>query len=87
VALVKTLREQLAEVEAEAERLRQRIAAAACAEAGCDMVLTGGCNAGCSDDCCCSVPVHTCARCGVSDHGDNADAAATIEACRQRRED
>lgn len=43
-------------------------------EGGHDMKHIGGCNAGCHKDCCCSVPVHTCSRCGDSDYGDNAEA-------------
>lgn len=41
----------------------------------------GGCNAGCSDDCYCSVPVNECSRCGDCDYGDNEDAEQVRENC------
>ena len=43
-------------------------------ERGHDMQSIGGCNAGCDEYCACSVPVHTCTRCGDSDYGENAEA-------------
>jgi hypothetical protein len=79
-----TLRAQLAEAEAQAALLRRRIAGATCAEAGHDWHSLGGCNAGCSPDCCCSVPVHECRRCGDSDYGDNADAGSIRADCASR---
>lgn len=70
-----TLRAQLAETLEHAETLRRRIAAATCAEAGCDMRHIGGSNACCDSDCCsCSVPVHECVNCGDCDYGENDEA-------------
>jgi hypothetical protein len=76
-----TLRAQLAEAEAQAAALRQRIAVSDCSVAGHDMHSIGGANAGCDVDCCCSVPVHECRRCGDSDYGDNAEADAIRASC------
>lgn len=50
-------------------------------EKGCDMKHIGGCNAACHDDCACSVPVHTCSRCGDCDYGDNAEAKQVRADC------
>jgi len=77
-----TLRAELAEAEARAALLRRRIAAESCATAGCDMKHVGGCNAGCGDDCSCSVPVHVCPKCGDSDYGDNLEADETRRMCK-----
>ena len=43
--------------------------------------MIGGRNAGCDDDCRCSVPVHVCQKCGDCDYGDNADADETLSIC------
>ena len=43
-------------------------------EAGHDWQSTGGCSAGCSQWCSCSVPVCVCSRCGVCDYGENVNA-------------
>lgn len=49
------------------------------------MVHIGGCNAGCHHDLCgCSVPVHTCSRCGHSDYGNNQEAEQIRAACAER---
>lgn len=53
-------------------------------EGGHDWQSVGGCNAGCSDVCGCSVPVNTCVRCGDCDYGDNADADDIRANCRAR---
>lgn len=45
----------------------------------------GGANAGCSKDCCCSVPVHECGGCGDCDYGDNDDAREVIAECWARK--
>ncbi len=50
-----------------------------------DWRSTGGCNAGCGPDCCCSVPVHECAACGDCDYGDNEEAREVRADCRDRR--
>jgi hypothetical protein len=47
----------------------------------------GGCNAGCDDNCRCSVPVNTCARCGDCDYGDNPDATEIRRHCAETRSD
>ena len=46
-----------------------------------DWVSIGGCNAGCSDFCCCSVPVHECSRCGDCDYGENDEAEEVRKNC------
>lgn len=55
-------------------------------ERGHDMQSIGGCNAGCGDDCSCSVPVNVCSRCGVCDYGDNDDAREIRAQCAVIRE-
>lgn len=45
----------------------------------------GGCNAGCDEDCCCSVPVNFCSRCGDCDYGDNEEAEKIRRDCEERR--
>lgn len=45
------------------------------------------CNAGCDDNCQCSVPVNVCARCGDCDYGDNADAIEIRRHCAETRSD
>jgi len=45
-------------------------------EGGHDMRHIGGRNAGCAPDCGCSIPVHTCSRCGDCDH------AYPVDTCR-----
>jgi hypothetical protein len=52
-----------------------------CRRVGCDMQSVGGCNAGCCDTCACSVPVHTCTRCGACDYGENEEAHETRRQC------
>ena len=85
-----TIGEEIAETEAklaslnrQAERLPK---ARQCAELGHVWRHIGGCNAGCGDDCACSVPVHECARCGDCDYGDNAEAEAERAECAYDRE-
>lgn len=50
-------------------------------EKGHDWKCLGGRNAGCDEYCCCSVPVHSCTRCGLCDYGENEEAAEILEAC------
>ncbi len=50
-------------------------------EGGHDMQSIGGCNAGCHDLCGCSVPVHTCTRCGACDYGENEEAKEIRSDC------
>lgn len=51
-----------------------------------DWRSTGGCNAGCCDDCACSVPVHECAGCGDCDYGQNEEADEVRANCQSRYE-
>lgn len=53
-------------------------------ERGHDMQSIGGCNAGCHEDCDCSVPVHTCTRCGDCDYGKNDEAEQVRADCALR---
>lgn len=52
---------------------------------GHDWVFIGGKNAGCSDECSCSVPVHRCSVCGDYDYGDNIEAKEKITRCAERK--
>ena len=68
--------------------LLEQLAAQAAAEAGfhpCAQghtpVFEGGANAGCDDECVCSVPVYGCSVCGDLDYGDNEDAREIIDGC------
>lgn len=76
------LTEEIAEAEARVVALKQRAQAATCAELGHDWHSLGGCNCGCHDEACCSVPVNECRRCGECDYGKNADAAETVRECK-----
>lgn len=49
-------------------------------------VCIGGRNAGCSDICDCSVPVHKCSICGDYDYGENAEAEDVIKKCDRAAE-
>jgi hypothetical protein len=69
-----SLLNELADAEARVERLRLQVAQGTCAEVGHDWRLLGGKNAGCCDDCGCSVPVRECAKCGDCDYGDTPEA-------------
>lgn len=50
-------------------------------ERGHDWHSEGGCNAGCAEWCCCSVPVNFCTRCGGCDYGENDEAEETRQIC------
>lgn len=52
---------------------------------GHDWQSVGGCNAGCSEWCGCSVPVNRCSRCGDWDYGENDDARRVRENCTAER--
>lgn len=52
-----------------------------CQTSGHQWVMIGGKNAGCSDDCRCSVPVHRCRVCGDYDYGQNEEAGETRLEC------
>lgn len=81
---VRTMKDQLADAEAQVERLKRQIASGTCRKVGHDWKHVGGRNAACGDPygCTCSIPVHECTKCGDSDYGDNAEAALRIRACR-----
>lgn len=76
-----TLQDDLKEAEARVAMLKARISSADCAEVGHMWMHIGGVNAGCGDDCQCSVPIYECARCGDSDYGDNEEADEVREDC------
>lgn len=75
------LRLKLRSIEDVLEDRIQRELVEMCRTVGCDMKSVGGCNAGCSDDCCCSVPVHKCNRCGGYDYGENEEADEIRRQC------
>lgn len=93
-----TLTDEIAEAEAKLALLKLKKEHATCAEAGCDMRSVGGANCGCEFEVeglhgekttvsgCCSVPVNTCARCGDSDYGDNAEAKEVRRLCAEKDE-
>lgn len=54
-------------------------------EAGHAWRSMGGCNAGCSKNCCCSVPVKFCERCDDCDYGDNVEAEVVRQECAMSR--
>lgn len=47
-----------------------------------DWKQTGGTNAGCSDECTCSVPVYRCSKCWDLDFGENPEADKIREKCK-----
>lgn len=78
---------KIREAEAELEALKREAGQATCAEIGeHDWRLVGGRNAGCCDECQCSVPVYECRRCLGCDYGENDEAAVTIRRCREEFE-
>lgn len=79
------LADQIADAEACLARLKRQAASATCADLGHDWQSIGGCNAGCDDDCACSVPVHECTRCGDCDYGKNDEAEQVRRDCALSR--
>lgn len=79
------LTEARAAAVAELARIEREIAQGPCREYGHNWESIGGCNAGCCDDCTCSVPVNHCVKCGDCDYGDNDDAKAARAECAERR--
>lgn len=75
------LLEEIEAAEAHLAHLRRQALGATCAEIGHDWKSIGGRNAGCGPDCCCSVPVHECSRCGDCDYGENKWAEQAIAEC------
>jgi hypothetical protein len=80
------LRDRIEATRAELARLERQAAHATCAEIGCNMVSTGGCNCGCDSELmgACSVPVNHCTRCGDCDYGENNDATEIRRRCAER---
>lgn len=83
---MKTPAERLQEAKAEVARLERVIASKSCAE-GHEWRSIGGCNAGCGENCHCSVPVNICAVCGDCDYGENEEAREIVDKCRRKRLD
>jgi hypothetical protein len=80
------LAQQIDQARANLERLERQASAATCDVLGRhDWHSTGGCNAACSADCVCSVPVNKCTRCGDYDYGENAEAVEVRTECAERR--
>jgi hypothetical protein len=77
------LTSKLAAAQAEVARLQREIAQGPCREYGHTWKSIGGANAGCCDDCHCSVPVHVCEKCGDCDYGENDDAKAIRIECAE----
>lgn len=78
---------QIDAAKAELARLEQLAKDATCRElVRHDMQSVGGVNCGCHEYAACSVPVHECTRCGVSDYGKNEDADEQRRSCLWRDE-
>lgn len=75
------LLKRLADLEAQAEHVRREIAQGPCKQYGHEWEPLGGANAGCGNDCACSVPVHRCVKCSDCDYGDNDEAKQVREKC------
>ena len=58
-----------------------------CENGGHLMQFRGGANAGCDEDCACSVPVHECVACGLCDYGQNEEADQIRKDCAMKRGD
>jgi hypothetical protein len=80
------LADQIEEARNALELLERQAAGATCADLGHDWQCLGGCNCGCHEDACCSVPVHECARCKDCDYGQNSEADKVRAACELRGE-
>ena len=77
---------ELEAAEANIAAIRQKIKQGPCREYGHDWHLLGGANAGCGDDCSCSVPVYECRKCGDCDYGQNAEAETVRVRCSSDEE-
>ncbi|RWN60262.1 hypothetical protein [Mesorhizobium sp.] len=77
------LSERLEAARAEVTRLEREIAQGPCREYGHHWQSYGGANAGCSDECGCSVPVNVCSKCGDCDYGDNEEADQVRKHCEE----
>lgn len=80
------LQDRLQKARDELAALEREARLASCAQAGHRMAHVGGCNCGCPDGQC-SVPVHECRVCEISDYGDNEEADDIRAACAQEREE
>ncbi len=80
------LKEEIEEAENRLAQLRLREASATCAEVGHRWEPVGGSNAGCDDECSCSVAVYSCKVCGDCDYGE-PDRPQVIAACLATRMD
>jgi hypothetical protein len=78
------LAEKIEAARAEVRRLENLAVKATCAELGHDWKCLGGCNCGCHEMACCSVPVNQCSRCKDCDYGENEDAAEVRRQCLLR---
>lgn len=76
--------DRLEQAKAEVARVEREIAQGPCRTHGHDFQSIGGCNAGCHEDCSCSIPVNTCTKCGDCDYGQNADAIETRRGCAEK---
>lgn len=84
-----SLSDQLEAARAHVAHLERIAATATCRELGCDMKSIGGCCASCDGEhglCSCSVPVHTCTRCGDCDYGENEQAEQIRADCKLTRD-
>lgn len=79
------LHEQIEAAKAEVLRLERIAAQGPCREFGHQWKSLGGANAGCGDDCGCSVPVNVCTKCGDCDYGDNDEADRTRQQCAEEQ--
>lgn len=76
---------ELEEARAKVAQIEREVAAGPCREVGHDWQSTGGCNAGCSLECSCSVPVNECTKCRACDYGTNAEADEVRRKCERMR--
>jgi hypothetical protein len=79
------LADQIEQARDALARLERQAAGATCDELGHDWHSLGGCNCGCHEDACCSVPVHECSRCKDCDYGQNSEADHIRATCELRR--
>ncbi|RWH52193.1 hypothetical protein [Mesorhizobium sp.] len=78
------LSERLEAARAEVARIEREIAQGPCREYGHQWQSYGGSNAGCNDECGCSVPVNVCSKCGDCDYGDNEEADQVRKNCEEQ---
>lgn len=71
------------EAESLVAQLKLQKLQGSCIETGHEWKFLGGMNAGCDDDCGCSVPVYECIKCGDCDYGDNDEAEHVRRNCAE----